>query len=119
MDTDQVVARFEAERQALAMMEHTAIARVFDAGTTPDGRPYLRWSTSKGIPITEYCDRHRLTTKARLELFCRVCDGVQHAHQKAVIHRDIKPSNILVARATASRCPRSSTSAWPRRRPTG
>jgi serine/threonine protein kinase/tetratricopeptide (TPR) repeat protein len=96
MDTKAVVARFESERQALAMMSHTSIARVFDAGATPDGRPYFAMEYVKGIPITDYCDRHRLTVKARLDLFTQVCEGIQHAHQKGIIHRDIKPSNVLV-----------------------
>ncbi len=96
MDTAQVVARFQAERQALALMDHPAIARVFDAGSTPEGRPYFAMEYVRGEPITAYCDRHRLTTRERLELFIQVCDGVQHAHQKAIIHRDLKPSNVLV-----------------------
>ena len=96
MDSEQVLARFEAERQALALMEHPAIARVFDAGTTPDGRPYFAMEYIEGVPITEYCDRYKLTTHDRLDLFGKVCEGVQHAHQKGVIHRDLKPSNILV-----------------------
>jgi tetratricopeptide (TPR) repeat protein len=96
MDTRRVVARFEAEQQALALMDHPNIARVFDAGATPEGRPYFVMELVRGVPITEHCDRHRLTTRERLELFMQVCDGVQHAHQKAVIHRDLKPSNILV-----------------------
>ncbi len=96
MDTAQVVARFQAERQALALMDHPAIARVFDAGSTPEGRPYFAMEYVRGEPITAYCDRHRLTTHERLELFIQVCDGVQHAHQKAIIHRDLKPSNVLV-----------------------
>ena len=97
MDTKQVLARFESERQALALMDHPAVAKVFDAGTTPDGRPYFAMEYVQGVPLTEYCDRHKLTTRARLELFRKVCDGVQHAHQKAIIHRDLKPSNVLVA----------------------
>lgn len=97
MDTRQVIARFEAERQALAMMDHPNIARVLDAGMTETGRPYFVMELVKGIPITEYCDSHRLTTRQRLDLFIPVCRGIQHAHQKGVIHRDIKPSNILVA----------------------
>jgi len=97
MDTKQVVARFEAERQALAMMDHAVIAKVFDAGATPQGRPYFVMELVQGVPITEYCDRHKLTNRERLDLFIRVCEGVQHAHQKAVIHRDLKPSNILVS----------------------
>jgi non-specific serine/threonine protein kinase/serine/threonine-protein kinase len=97
MDTKQVIARFEAERQALALMDHSNIAKVFDAGATAEGRPYFVMEYVKGVPVTEHCDTHRLTTKERLELFTKVCEGVQHAHQKAVIHRDIKPSNVLVA----------------------
>jgi non-specific serine/threonine protein kinase/serine/threonine-protein kinase len=96
MDTKQVVARFEAERQALAMMDHPAIARIYDAGATPMGRPYFVMEYVKGVPITEHCDRHHLNTRERLELLLSVCEGVQHAHQKAVIHRDLKPSNVLV-----------------------
>jgi non-specific serine/threonine protein kinase/serine/threonine-protein kinase len=97
MDTRQVIVRFESERQALAMMDHPAIAKVFDAGETEDGRPYFVMEYVQGIPITVYCDQNRLTTRERLELFKHVCEGVQHAHQKAIIHRDLKPSNILVA----------------------
>lgn len=96
MDTHQVVARFEAERQALALMDHPAIASVFDAGSAPQGRPYFVMEYVKGDPITEYCDRCRLKTRERLELFIRVCEGVQHAHQKGIIHRDLKASNVLV-----------------------
>jgi len=96
MDTRAVVARFDSERQALALMEHPNIAKVFDAGTSPAGRPYFVMEYVPGLPITEYCDKHRLTIKERLELFVQVCEGVQHAHQKAIIHRDLKPSNVLV-----------------------
>jgi serine/threonine protein kinase/tetratricopeptide (TPR) repeat protein len=96
MNTREVIARFESERQALALMDHPAIAKVFDAGSTPEGAPYFVMEYVAGVPITAYCDRHRLSTRARLELFMHVCDGVQHAHQKAIIHRDLKPSNILV-----------------------
>jgi serine/threonine protein kinase len=96
MDTKQVVARFESERQALALMNHPAIARVFDAGSTPEGRPYFVMEYVAGVTLTEHCDTHRLSTVARLQLFSEVCEGVQHAHQKAIIHRDLKPSNILV-----------------------
>jgi len=96
MDTKQVVARFESERQALALMNHSNIAKVFDAGTTEKGRPYFIMECVKGIPITEYCDKMRLDNRKRLELFTQVCDGVQHAHQKGIIHRDIKGSNVLV-----------------------
>ncbi len=96
MDSEQVVARFEAERQALAMMDHPSIARVFDAGTTETGRPFFVMELVKGIPITEYCDQARLSTRERLELFVAVCQAIQHAHQKGIIHRDVKPSNVLV-----------------------
>ena len=96
MASAQVVARFEAERQALALMDHPAIATVFDGGTTPQGRPYFAMEYVKGEPITAYCDRHLLSTDKRLELFTQVCEGVQHAHQKGIIHRDLKPSNVLV-----------------------
>jgi non-specific serine/threonine protein kinase/serine/threonine-protein kinase len=97
MDSAQVVARFEAERQALALMDHPGIATVYDGGTTPQGRPYFAMEYVKGEPLTSYCDRHRLGTRARLELFTQICEGVQHAHQKGIIHRDLKPSNVLVA----------------------
>jgi hypothetical protein len=93
MDTRQVVARFEAERQALAMMNHPHIAKVFDAGATDSGRPYFVMELVRGIPITEYCDKNCLPTRQRLDLFMLVCQAVQHAHQKGVIHRDLKPSN--------------------------
>ena len=96
MDTDQVVARFEAERQALALMDHHNIAKVFDAGATDTGRPYFVMELVNGIPITDYCDRANLSPRERLELFIPVCQAIQHAHQKGVIHRDVKPSNILV-----------------------
>ena len=96
MDSREIVARFEAERQALAMMSHPNIARVYDAGTSEEGRPFFVMEYVPGEPISSYCDRHRLETRARLELFANVCRAVQHAHQKAVIHRDLKPSNILV-----------------------
>jgi WD40 repeat protein/tRNA A-37 threonylcarbamoyl transferase component Bud32 len=96
MDTKQVVARFEAERQALAMMDHPNIAKVLDAGTTETGRPYFVMELVRGIRITDYCDQNNLTTKERLDLFIKVCQAIQHAHQKGIIHRDIKPSNILV-----------------------
>ncbi len=97
MDTNQVIARFEAERQALAMMDHPNIAKVLDAGETDNGRPYFVMELVKGVPITEYCDEHHLTPKERLELFLAVLHAVQHAHQKGIIHRDLKPSNVLVA----------------------
>jgi eukaryotic-like serine/threonine-protein kinase len=97
MDTKSVIARFEAERQALALMEHPNIAHVFDAGETDSGRPYFVMELVEGAKITNYCDRHSLSIAARLKLFVQVCDAIQHAHQKGIIHRDIKPSNILVA----------------------
>ena len=96
MDSRQVVARFEAERQALAMMDHPNIAKVFDADVTDTGRPYFVMELVRGIKITEYCDQNQLPTRERLELFIQVCQAIQHAHQKGIIHRDIKPSNILV-----------------------
>src|SRR5216683_935471 len=96
MDTESVIARFEAERQALALMDHPNIAHVLDAGATDSGRPYFVMELVRGIKITDYCDQKSLTTLARLDLFIQVCEAVQHAHQKGVIHRDIKPSNILV-----------------------
>ena len=96
MDSRQVIARFEAERQALAMMDHVNIARVLDAGTTPDGLPYFVMELVHGVPITKYCDDNHLTPRQRLELFVPVCQAIQHAHQKGIIHRDIKPSNVMV-----------------------
>jgi WD40 repeat protein/serine/threonine protein kinase len=96
LDSKQVIARFEAERQALALMDHQNIAKVFDAGATDSGRPYFVMELVHGIPITQYCDDHHLTPKARLELFLPVCHAIQHAHQKGIIHRDLKPSNVLV-----------------------
>jgi eukaryotic-like serine/threonine-protein kinase len=96
MDTKQVIARFEAERQALAMMDHPHIAKVLDAGATDTGRPYFVMEYIKGIPILEYCDKEKLDTGARLQLFTSVCNAIQHAHTKGIIHRDIKPSNVLV-----------------------
>ena len=97
MDSKQVIARFEAERQALALMDHPSIAKVLDGGTTDNGRPYFVMDLVKGVPITQYCDEHHLTPRQRLELFVPVCQAVQHAHQKGIIHRDIKPSNVLIA----------------------
>ncbi len=96
MDTDNVIARFEAERQALALMDHPHIAKIFDGGATDAGRPYFVMELVRGVPITEYCDQNQLGSRARLELFIQVCEAVQHAHQKGIIHRDLKPSNILV-----------------------
>jgi serine/threonine protein kinase len=97
MDSLEVIARFETERQALAFLDHPGIAQVYDAGTTETGRPYFAMELVSGLPITEHCDRHKLTIAERLNLFLQVCDAVQHAHQKGIIHRDIKPSNILVS----------------------
>ncbi len=97
MDTKQVVARFEAERQALALMDHPNVAQVYDGGATDEGRPYFVMEHVAGVPITEHCDRQRLTNRERLALFLEVCEGVQHAHHKAVIHRDLKPGNVLVS----------------------
>ena len=96
MDTRQVIARFEAERQALALMDHPNIARVLDAGATDSGRPYFVMELVRGIPITDFCDRNRFTVEERLNLFVTICNAVQHAHQKGIIHRDIKPSNVMV-----------------------
>src|SRR4051812_45153164 len=96
MDTKQVIARFEAERQALALMDHPNIAHVLEAGATESGRPYFVMELVRGIPITEFCDQNRLCIDERLKLFTTVCQAVQHAHQKGIIHRDIKPTNVLV-----------------------
>src|SRR5205814_1277410 len=96
MDTKSVIARFEAERQALALMDHPHIAKVLDAGATASGRPYFVMELVKGLPITHYCDQHQLNPRERLELFVHVCQAVQHAHQKGIIHRDIKPSNVMI-----------------------
>ena len=96
MDTKEVIARFDAERQALAMMDHPNIAKVFDAGATETGRPYFVMELVRGIKITDYCEQNRLPPRERLGLFIQVCSAIQHAHQKGIIHRDIKPSNILV-----------------------
>src|SRR6516225_4469840 len=98
MDSRQILARFEAERQALAMMDHPNIAKVLDAGATPTGRPYFVMELVKGVPITDYCDQNHLGPRQRLELFVAVCQAAQHAHQKGIIHRDLKPSNVLVSR---------------------
>jgi non-specific serine/threonine protein kinase/serine/threonine-protein kinase len=106
MNTREVIARFESERQALALMDHPAIAKVFDAGSTPQGAPYFVMEYVAGVPITAYCDNHRLSTDERLDLFTRVCEGVQHAHQKAIIHRDLKPSNILVTELDGKAAPK-------------
>src|SRR5207249_3683372 len=96
MDTKSVIARFDAERQALAMMDHPNIAKVLDAGATETGRPFFVMELVRGIKITDYCDHNNLPTRERLDLFVQVCHAVQHAHQKGIIHRDLKPSNILV-----------------------
>ena len=101
-----VLARFESERQVLALMDHPGIARIFDAGTTEDGRPYFTMEYVTGVPITEYCDQHRLSIRERLQLFLHVCEGVQHAHQKGILHRDLKPSNILVSRRDGEAVPK-------------
>jgi len=106
MNTREIVTRFESERQALALMDHPAIAKVFDAGSTPQGMPYVVMEYVAGVPITEYCDKHRLAMNERLELFVQVCSGVQHAHQKAIIHRDLKPSNILVTQVDGKPVPK-------------
>jgi serine/threonine protein kinase len=98
MDTKSVIARFEAERQALAMMDHPNIAKVLDASATETGRPYFVMELVTGVSITEYCDKNNLSTKERLALFIQVCNAIQHAHQKGIIHRDIKPSNVMVTR---------------------
>src|SRR6516165_6250997 len=97
MDTREVVARFEAERQALALMSHPNVAKVFEAGMTEQGRPFFAMEFVPGVPLTDYCDQNKLTTRERLELFIPVCQAVQHAHQKGIIHRDLKPGNILVS----------------------
>jgi non-specific serine/threonine protein kinase/serine/threonine-protein kinase len=106
MDTREVVRRFESERQALALMDHPAIAKVLDAGSTDEGRPYFVMEYVPGGPITEFCDAAKLSTGERLSLLVQVCDGVQHAHQKAILHRDLKPSNVLVVRADGGARPR-------------
>jgi serine/threonine protein kinase len=106
MYDEAVVQRFQSERQSLAIMDHPAIAKVFDAGTTEQGQPYFVMEYVPGLPITEYCDRKKLTIKERLELFVHACEGVQHAHQKAIIHRDLKPANILVVEVDGKPVPR-------------
>src|ERR1700722_2971651 len=106
MDTAQVLARFHNERQALAMMDHINIAQIFDAGATTKGRPYFVMEYIEGAPITQYCDRKRITTRERLALFLAVCRAVQHAHQKGVIHRDLKPSNVLVTEQDGAPVPK-------------
>lgn len=106
MDSREIVRRFESERQALALMDHPAIATVFDAGATPQGTPYFAMEYVPGVPITTFCDTHKLSTRERIELFIHVCEGVQHAHQKAIIHRDLKPSNILVMKVDGRPTPK-------------
>src|SRR5208283_301293 len=106
MYDEAVVQRFQAERQSLAIMDHPAIAKVFDAGTTPQGQPYFVMEYVPGLPITEYCDQKRLRIRERLQLFIQACEGVQHAHQKAIIHRDLKPANILVVEIDGKPMPR-------------
>jgi serine/threonine protein kinase/Tfp pilus assembly protein PilF len=106
MNTREVMARFASERQALALMDHPAIAKVFEAGATQEGAPYFAMEYVAGVPITTYCDNHKLSTRERLELFTLVCEGVQHAHQKAIIHRDLKPSNILVTEVDGHAAPK-------------
>src|ERR1051325_3861231 len=106
MDTAQVLARFNHERQALAMMDHPNIAQIFDAGATAKGRPYFVMEYIAGAPITQYCDHERMTTKERLALFLAVCRAVQHAHQKGVVHRDLKPSNVLVTEQDGAPVPK-------------
>jgi serine/threonine protein kinase/WD40 repeat protein len=106
MDTRRVVARFEAERQALALMDHPNIAKVLDAGATDTGRPYFVMELVRGIKVTDYCDQHHLTTRQRLDLFLQICHAVQHAHQKGIIHRDLKPSNLLVTIIDGAPVPR-------------
>src|SRR5438067_10725263 len=97
MDSKTVLARFEAERQALSMMDHSNIARVLDVGATRTGRPLFVMELVKGTPITAFCDQRKMTPRQRLELFVPICNAIQHAHQKGIIHRDIQPTNVLVA----------------------
>ena len=106
MDTREVIARFRSERQALALMDHPNIAKIHDAGATPEGRPYFVMEHVEGVPITHFCDRHRLATRERLELFVQVCQAIHHAHQKGIIHRDIKPTNVLVSRQDGTSIPK-------------
>jgi serine/threonine protein kinase len=116
MDSRQVIARFEAERQALALMDHPNIAKVYDGGATATGRPYFVMELVKGLPITKFCDDRHLTPRDRLELFVPVCQAVQHAHQKGVIHRDLKPSNVMVCLYDGKPVPKVIDS-WPWRSP--
>src|SRR5260221_8143698 len=106
MHDDALLQRFQSERQSLAIMDHPAIAKVFEAGSTPDGQPYLVMEYVPGLSITDYCDEKKLTIRERLELFIKACEGVQHAHQKAIIHRDLKPANILVVEVDGKPTPR-------------
>lgn len=106
LETRDVIARFESERQALAVMSHDSIARVLDAGASESGRPYFVMELVRGVPVTDYCDRHKLSVRKRVALFIPVCQGVQHAHQKGVIHRDLKPSNVLVTEADGKPLPK-------------
>ena len=106
MYDENVVQRFQPERQSLALMDHPAIAKVFEAGTTAQGQPYFVMEYVPGLPITEYCDEKKLTIRERIELFIQVCEGVQHAHQKAIIHRDLKPANILIIEVDGKPAPR-------------
>ncbi len=106
MYDENVVQRFQSERQSLALMDHPAIAKVFEAGTTAQGQPYFVMEYVPGLPITEYCDQKKLNIRERIELFIQVCEGVQHAHQKAIIHRDLKPANILIIEVDGKPAPR-------------
>ncbi|MCB1125095.1 MAG: serine/threonine protein kinase [Verrucomicrobiae bacterium] len=106
MDTHEVILRFERERQVLALMDHAAIARVFDAGATANGRPYFAMELVRGVSITRYSDEHRLSIVKRLDLFCQICQAVMYAHQKGIIHRDLKPSNILVVESDGEPSPK-------------
>ncbi|MHC4235550.1 MAG: serine/threonine protein kinase, partial [Planctomycetota bacterium] len=106
MDSKAVVGRFESERQALALMNHPNVAAVYDAGVTDKGRPYFVMEYVPGVPITKFCDTHRLTMPERLELFMQACNAIQHAHQKGIIHRDIKPKNVLVMRQDGQPVPK-------------
>jgi serine/threonine protein kinase len=115
MDSQQVISRFDAERQALALMDHPNIAKVLDAGTTPGGRLYFVMELVKGVPITRFCDEQRLSLRERLELFVPVCQAIQHAHQRASTTATSNPGTSSSPPTTASRSPRCSISAWPRR----